>query len=426
MTKYKAYANIIYIKQKTKMPEKYPSGQNTLLTPEIDSGTVSVEGISETVERLKDVPIIADTPGGIDRQSLSLYYERDEEGWRLAYGPKADDVNLRPENEADAMLLVEAINELKGDVETKERIASHLQWWRRLPSDLRETVESGTKDGLLVKNPESDDALEVLNISDQELSFEEQEEITQCLQNIANFTGNKVFERVNGIVLADSSHFDERVLGGHYTYGGGVITINLQELRKISEDRANKYNKRYEKYFENPQSPLAITIAHEVGHAMDIINVDEAEKYGVKNISEKITNAFGGITGDFSIFDDRLGWDGGGLKRDEKDVWTRDWRIDPAQEIELREESPTDYGKKDPKEDFAETFAILSLGGKRSFMPNRLQVLAEGLERIHEADLHGPFVLKGEKINKGDTLRARLPSQIAIKGLVKGSVLASR
>ena len=385
----------------------------------------TVESFDETRERIRQTEIVnAET----SPRSVELNYVRGEYGWSLSMADiEKVGTPLDPQNPDDSALLQEANHALTEDAGTIDAIAHYVRWWESATANISQEVESGITDRLVIRNPETEDQLDIVNCTQEALTQEEQAAVLRVMESVANFTGNKIFDRTRGVVLADSKHFNKDALGLHSTYSQGIISINLEDIRQLVQNGSKDYVGRYEQYLPGdsaPEDTLAIVLAHELGHAMDIRTTDEARKMGVET-EGKLTNAMGGMTGDFSLFDEGLGWSDGSVVFDpDKKTHVRQWKIDPAQEVELREQSPTNYGKLNPREDLAETFAILALGGKRDQLPHRLQKLADGLSRLHEADQHGPFRLELEH-ETATPLPARIPEQIVVKAGISKTLTAA-
>lgn len=390
--------------------------------PEAFGGN-SIESFEQTRQQIEQVPVsyVETTPN-----SLRLDYVLGEDGWKFSHS-NVEDVStpLDPQNPDDMALLHEATAAATTDEDIKDVIAHYTRWWEQATDPIQEAVAAHIEDRLVIRNPETDEQLDILNTTQEPISEEEQAVIERAVGSVANFTGNKVFERLRGVVLADKSKFGENTWGGHTTYSEGIIMINLEAIREAVK---NPGPNRFTPYLPEA-SPLDVrlgtTIAHELGHAMDIRSLDDADVMGV-NDDSKITTAMSGMTNDFSMFDEGLAWDDGRVvKNPSTGRYARQWKIDPAQEVELREEVPTFYGRNTPKEDFAETFAILALGGDRTNLPRRVQTMADGLQKLHNADLHGPFRLETQHISGDQPLSAKIPAQLVLKAGISKQLVAA-
>ena len=353
--------------------------------------------------------------------SLTINYLRRGDGWNLWYGGSFPEGahSLDPTNADDRPIVDEAVAGLPNDAATIDRITKHYRWWEGAPRDLDKDVEERLLDQLQIKNDETGQSVDILNCSAEALTTEEQKLIADTFQAVANFTGGKVFERVRGLVLSQRDRFEGDTVGAYMSYAG-IVRINMDQLRELSKEAEE--SSRYDKYLGGGRFFEAV-FAHELGHAMDITSLDQAEKAGIQT-EGKITNAFGGVTHDFSLFDEQFGWTGGEVVQDPNQKWVRDWKIDPAHEIECREFSPTNYGTTNPKEDFAETFAIMSLGGKRDSFPLRAAKLAEGLQTLYEAKDHGPTLLQADYKPEGSLVEPILPTKISVKAAIVPELLA--
>lgn len=388
--------------------------------------TPQVETFEETRSRLlQEIPFI---PGGVESPTdLSIRYMFNNRGdypkWSFWYRNDfpADAHQLDIADASDKELVDEAIRELPNDEITVDIITKYLCWWRGGPTELEveDDVEGRLLDYMRVGNNETGQSLDVLNCSSEELSPKEQELISNTIQSVANFTGNKIFEHVRGVLMSKSDRFQSNSVGA-YMPTTKIIRINIDWIR--DKIRSSQENPRYDKYIGSGHF-FEATLAHELGHAMDITTLSEAKKAGIQT-EGKHTSVIGDTTADFSLFDDQFGWVGGNVVRDSNGRGTRDWHIDPALEIECHEFSPTSYGTVNPKEDFAETFAIMALGGRRDLVPLRATQLAEGLQTLYGANLHGPFLLQADYRPAGSLYRPTLPSKILVNTAVSAEVLA--
>ena len=384
-----------------------------------------VESFEETLRQIKEVPFVySETkPNG-----LSLDYVLSDDGWKFSHNSVEDvSIPLNPQNADDIALLNEAEAVAAADEDILNTIARYVRWWEQGTTSIKEAVAAHIQDRLVIGNSETGEQVDIVNTTQESISDEEQATIEHAVGSVANFTGNKIFERLRGVILADKSRFEEGAWGAHSTYNGGIITINLEAIREAVKADPVDYENRFSPYLPSA-SPLELSlgaaIAHELGHAMDIRSVEDADTMGVKD-SDKMTSVMGGMTGDFSMFDEGLAWDDGKVvAKPNGNGYQRQWKIDPAQEVELRDEVPTMYGRNNPKEDFAETFAILALGGDRKNLPKRVQTMADGLQKLHQADLHGPFLLETKHITDGEPLPAKIPSQLVLKAGVSKELAA--
>lgn len=237
------------------------------------------------------------------------------------------------------------------------------RWWQYHPQ-LEPAVEQRLKE--VYEASYGEDKLDVLNCSSESLSTEEATSILYALKCVAAMTGGKAFNRMNGLILVDEADLptvSENNIG-FYNTPAGILGVNMTYIRRT----ARALEERYKNYFDGMDhvDGLAVTIAHEFGHVMDIQTLEEAEKFGIRK-DDVWWSGWGNMTTSFSYFQEGLGWSS---KIDtEGDQNQTNWTFDNPLHIE--EEPPTDYAYKSPQEDFAETFAILALGGKTNLVSRK-------------------------------------------------------
>lgn len=270
------------------------------------------------------------------------------------------------------------------------------RWWagtrseKAVDNDLLEVMMAG----------DSAHQLDVLNCSSEILSPEEAQSIEAVLSAVASYTGSKIFDRVSGIVFIDDKHTqrspeqveDDKHIIGSYQNAYGVITINLSYIRQ----HAYQLIDRYKTYFEGTSVDLLqVVLAHELGHAMDIRTFEELDAHHIDK-SEINWGGFGGYTDDFSAFQKGLGWKNE-ITQDEKG-WDKNNWSQMGEDI-CEELPPTNYAT-DPREDFAETFAVLALGGDSSELTVRQHKVADSLNSASGNTFIGPRKIELHKKNQ--------------------------
>ncbi len=370
---------------------------------EIYQPPIKVEPIDDIAERysqnLMIVPVTSDTASELLR--VYAVAEKRQSGdyeWRVRYakpavgGEKVDPVN----NVADKPVFDQAAEIVRRDESLMRTIGTMSEaWWNAGTS--KELVEKGITEVFRVES--ADKSLDILNCTSEPLSADEQNCVQRAMQHVASYTGNKVFDRTTGVILATGDHFKDDS-AGFYNFLDKTVRVNMDAVRKD----ANELAQRYKKYFpeDSETSFLEVIIAHELGHAMDINTLDEADAHNI-NRDQYDWFGWGNRSSSFSVFDNKFGWTQFIESRTEIVPGIPDTSIDrrqtvhrmnDAMESECAEYSPTAYGRTHPKEDFAESFAIAALGGDTGMFTGRSQVVAEALVKAEGDSLIGPQLVK--------------------------------
>jgi hypothetical protein len=288
----------------------------------------------------------------------------------------------------EAKLFDEGINCVRTDASTFKILTTFDgRWWQN--SKIEDDVQTSLKEVFSLQaqgeNGEKR-VLEILNCADSRLTDDEIELVRVTIEQVARFTNGKIYDRINGIVFASDSAFDDHDMGG-FQGASGVMCLNLDELRKAK----GMIPPRYLRYFKDRAdvNGMSITLAHEFGHAMDVRSMDEVEAHFIHRAGRAFM-ALGGVTLEFSAYDNLPGWKATRVP-EEHGLWDRDhWSYDVTIGDEFGEHPPTSYGHESPKEDFAESFAIAALGGDLSKMRGRAKLVGETIKRAHatEFDTH--------------------------------------
>lgn len=213
---------------------------------------------------------------------------------------------------------------------------------------------------------------------------------------VGSYTKGKIYDRVKGIVFEPDSEFENHNLGG-FNPASGILRVNIDELRGRGQEALAA---RYARYFRGSNvKPRQVNIAHELGHGIDLDTVEEAEAHGID--VNKLAGALGGRVDNLSAMHNRVGWEhrlephptlGDPFKVDR-------WRLNDALVVESREAPPTGYAAEHPKEDFGESFAIVSLGGDTRTIPERKRIVDETVEKAQARS----FEQRNFTVKKADT-----------------------
>lgn len=356
------------------------------LSPEVRP-QLHIESFQDATERLKSELELL--PHDASEEPDLIYMgQKIGEDWiwgniRGGYEPE-EAIVIDPSDPADRQVFEIASERARdNDAVIKHFAIQEGRWW--VGSKAEEAVETSLIEAFRVS--EGDKHLDVLNCSDQLLSDLERSSIQKVFNHVANYTGGKIFSRLSGIVLAGNKDgFKDHAAGDHQMFAG-TIRLNMDVIREKSD------LERYKRYFEGIETNwFEVVLAHEMGHAMDIMTFSEAEAHGLDTAH---TYGFGGITNDHSaaeVFDRWIPT----VKTDAKTGLTKtQWNY----KMMMRgEAAATDYAKTTPGEDFAEAFAIASLGGDMSKLPERQKMLAKTIMNAEGDGAIGPKKVKFEKL----------------------------
>jgi hypothetical protein len=370
------------------------------LTANPEMTTMRTEPFEVAIQRVRmETPIVPQTDeNAMEEGVLNAYViaSRQENGnyqWSTRFWRPVDEgVWADPQsNPEDEPVFQMASDHLRSDDFAMTNITrTSERWWEG--TNMAEPVNERLREAFTVSSGEKN--LDILNCSTLELTEQEQKSLQTTLQHLASFTGNKIFDRVSGVILAEEGDFEEGT-GGAYNFGDRIIRINMGFIR----GQEGKLHPRYKKYFSEDSgiTNMEVFIAHEFGHSMDINTLSEADAHFIDKSTYQWTG-MGDRSNSFSAFDDKFGWEHT-VERPVGQAWGGQTHhmIDPAQEVESRENSPTTYGTSSPKEDFAESFAIAALGGDVAAFPARYKVIAESLPRAEGEVLVGPQMVTMKK-----------------------------
>lgn len=293
-----------------------------------------------------------------------------------------------------------ALEMLNNNDQVNDAISRHFRWWDVEPNAMKEDAETRLKEVITVTDGTRE--LDILNCSEAVLTEQEEQELTDAIQEVANFTGSKIFDRVRGVVLRQKDRFGEDDAGA-YWMAANIVSINLEAIRAVN----NELSDRYKPFFtnsENPPSRLAIILAHELGHSMDLnlfndhVEVDEDGRPLLRSGA--------------SVFDGKFGWE---LDPNGDNVWVNNSGL----ETECHEEVPTDYAARtNPNEDFAETFAIMALGGDMTKLTQRQKIVSDTIQSAVAPSAYGPFQITSKRQTK---LKSKVPENIYVMTYAKAA-----
>lgn len=254
------------------------------------------------------------------------------------------------------------------------------RWWDTSYKGLGDKVNEGVTDALQISDGER--ALNVLNLCDQSLNEEEVADLQTAFQAVITLTQGKILDRVRGVALLPDDSFKPSDAGG-FSKHGRILALNMDSIRSgLAYLKTNPHvQTRYDRYFKNKNvSFMTMLIAHELGHAMDILEVDEAERSGVDpaKAAGRMANQLSGV----SYFQSQFGWKNYATEQREFDK-EEHWRIDDTEAIECREFPLTSYARTSPEEDYAEAFAVTALGGDMDSAPQRQRVVMQSIQNAN-------------------------------------------
>jgi|GEM_PF-3178545 len=281
------------------------------------------------------------------------------------------------------------------------------RWWQYHPQ-LEPAVDNKLREVFEVRGDASQ--LDILNCSSEDLSEKEKMSIHYALNSVSAFTGEKALDRINGIILVDEEDLPEvsEKNIAFYNTPAGIIGVNMSYIRRTM----NAMENRYEGYFPNSDKVdgLAVSIAHEFGHVMDVQTLREAEGYGLSK-EDIWWSGVGDKTNSFSYFQESLGWNSQ-IMPDEAGNNHTVWNFDRTAD----ESPPTDYAQKNPQEDFAETFSILALGGNLK-SPKREQLMKAAFSNAEGEVAMGPHLVRMSKLDPSTKYSSsgRLKGQLRLR-----------
>ncbi len=397
-------------------------------SPEQQVTRIAVEDMTTIAERYKnELPIVPASGEETDCPRVYVTSEKQDDGqyeWRVRYQkPDVDGILVNPVENPDDQPVFDLASEFVRNSDFLMNSIGTMSeaWWNAGHS--RELIKEGVTEVFRVES--GDKSLDILNCTTEALTLNEQQAIQAAMQHVASYTGNKVFDRAAGIILASGDHFQENS-AGFYNFMDRTVRVNMDVVRQDATLAT-----RYQKYFADDANVgfLEVIIAHELGHSMDINTLDEVALHGIDKDSYH-WNGFNNRSSDFSVFDDKFGWTHHVEKPLASDPKYPDTpptekpqtvhRINDAMESECGEYSPTGYGRSDPKEDFAESFAIAALGGDTSKFGSRTKVIAEALTLAEGSTLIGPQFVTLAKQECADGVYRPLPkiTQLEVEVIV--------
>lgn len=227
------------------------------------------------------------------------------------------------------------------------------------------------------------EAVDIINCSDLNLSPEETVTITQVIGQANALSGGRLLSRITCITLENNDQFEDGIMGG-FRPSTGVVRLNLEWARSVIAGQ-QQITKRYEPYFpDQVHNPIELGLAHELGHAVDLLFPSEFEDHGLDRKHQR--NRPSGFQQYFSRSDS--------VQQTE----VSQAATMPETGIDCPEQPPTDYAQTNPLEDFAETFTIICLNGKTDSLPERKARMAEHIQGLRTQGFVGPE--KAEIIKK--------------------------
>lgn len=379
------------------------------------------QGRERLAATLNVVPAPSDAPDTLDAPQFKFRYDTDFDGdptwyWKLGahLGEKLDDLDPQA-GPQQAELFADAAEAAKDDISVQDTVLLREgRWW--LNSIHRDFIDQNINQVLRVS--EGERHIDVANATNSEFDEERIASIQKVFNAVANFTGGKVFDRVKSVSLLPSSEFADGH-AGDFVYYTGMINLNTELLDSEPPGLA-----RYAPFFEaGTVTPFEIALAHELGHAMDVITEEEAKSNGIVVDDYNWSKVFDEKTPDFSVFDNTFGWQHS-VKAEDPSVPYANRNVhvmDDAQEIESRELAPTDYARTHPAEDFAESFAIQVLNGKAEKIPVRVGLIGQAVVKAAGVTTIGPKRVGVELVSPDKIIKPI--DTIALKALVPAGTL---
>jgi hypothetical protein len=303
-------------------------------------------------------------------------------GGRIGEEVTTLDPASRPE---EAILFAEAEEVAKADISVQHAVLLREgRWW--LNSYMhRDFIDANLHQVLRIS--EGERHIDVANATAEEFSEEQIYSIQKVFNAVANYTGGKIFDRVKSVSILPESEFAEGMAGNH-SHITEMVNINAALFEKD-----DYFDARYAPFFKpGTVTPFEITLAHELGHAMDIRTEQEAKDHNINLDEYDWSTVLYDKTTDFSAFDNKFGWEHSVVDVDPAHPYaTRNThRMDATKEIEARELAPTDYALDHPGEDLAESFAIDVLNGRSEIIPGRTAYIGQTILKASGEATIGP------------------------------------
>ena len=368
---------------------------------------IQVESLAESVERLKATSRLElvepeDSP---DFQYHNYSSNEDGRKWMITWSQPDGTRMLDPTSAKDVMLFNDANIAAVNDTTIVNSLAKKARWWETPYKKLDEKVAEGVKERIVVEDGLH--SLELFNLHESLLTAKEITNFEQAMAAVVQLSQGKAMDRIKGIVILGADNFPEGVAGS-FGSSNRVMTVNLDALRDDQTyiDEHPEISTRYDRFFKGAlPSQIEITLAHELGHALDIHTKGEADKLGLDKTSA--TNGAGQEVQGISAFQNDFGWQ---LHHVEQRDFDRKntWKIDDAEAAESRELPLTSYAATAPGEDFAETFAIMALGGDLSSAPTRVRKIHETIAAVEGDYAVRDLTIKHYDAATSDPITAKL------------------
>ncbi|MEK7095971.1 MAG: hypothetical protein AAB896_01630 [Patescibacteria group bacterium] len=238
-------------------------------------------------------------------------------------------------------------------------------WWER-SWILKEKAKKPLKEKYSLKS--SQKSTDLLNFTDQTLTGSEITEITEAVSAVATLTGGAIFNRTNGIALVSKDGMEPGTAGSFNPYDPAVL-INMDSVRQPPNDSYGLFAAKI--YPGKKITMVQHILAHEYGHSMDLTYLSELEAHGIDQ--SRVETGWGDKTGEMCVFKDSFS-------------------------PEANEAGPTRRAREaGEKEDFAESFAIVALGGDISAIPSRYQAIANTIKLAEGGAFIGPHKMTAVK-----------------------------
>jgi len=231
-------------------------------------------------------------------------------------------------------------------------------WWKR-SWILKEKAKKPLKERYSLTSGQK--STDLLNFTDQALTDSEIAEITEAVSAVATLTGGRIFNRTNGIALISKDGMGINTAGSFNAYDP-VVLVNMDCVRQPTNDSYGPFAAKI--YPGKKVTMIQHILAHEYGHSMDLTYLSELEAHGIDQ--SKVEVGWGDKTGEMCVFKDSFS-------------------------PETDEAGPTRRAREaGEKEDFAESFAIVALGGDISSIPSRYRAIASTIELAEGGAFIGP------------------------------------
>lgn len=343
---------------------------------------IAVETLEQSIERLWSTSKLelVDPMNDPDFSYFNYAQNADGNRWMRVWSQPDDSRRIDLGSVEDTYLFTDLKQAAANDRNLLESLSKRARWWETSYKNLSEKVADGVKERIVVEDQTH--SLELFNLHESTLTDKEVQDFEHAMEAVVKLSQGKAMSRIKGIVVLGKESFPEGVAGS-FGSSNRILVINLDAMRDDQhyQDDHPEASTRYHRFFRNKATPsvIEIIVTHELGHALDVHKTQEAVNLDL-DVSSATVHLGTEVQG-VSAFQNSFGWNLHHVERRDYDN-SNTWKLDDAKASESGELPMTNYGTTTPGEDFAETFAIMALGGDMSTAPSRERLVHKTIEAI--------------------------------------------